>query len=71
LSTCEGDDPIIDRSADVATRCVVALVEPRPRTRLSISKQSMRYNTRVRLMLPIFVRVETAKLEGICSSLRR
>ena len=36
-----------------------ALVEPRPRTRFSISKQLTRYNTRVRLMLPIFLRVET------------
>ena len=44
LSTYERDDPIIDRSADVATRCVVALVEPRPRRRLSISKQSTRYH---------------------------
>jgi len=38
-----------------------ALVEQRSRTRLSISKQSTRYHIflRVRLMFPIFLRVET------------
>jgi len=72
LSTYERDDPIIDRSADVATRCVVALVEPRPRTRLSISKKSTKYDISTRSfdVSDLYSCRNILELEGICSSLQ-
>jgi len=70
-SHCERDDPIIDRSADVATRCVVGVRTCW--TAATQSKQSTRYHifTRSLNVSDLSSCRNISKLEGICSSPRR